>query len=144
MNLSKKTRAIAETAIETVLGLAAGTPLALATTGTSQTVGTGAVVLAVAMFATNLVQVPVVERFLDRVLGKGREAQLVSLAQELQDVEQVMAEHVAQHEGQGSSAPSSGASAAVVQSAPASAEAPASATPASTADGTPPAGPAGS
>lgn len=97
MKLSRKTRAIAETAIETVLGLAAGAPVAVATTGTSQTVGTGAVVLAVSMAVTNLVQVPAVERFLDRVLGKGGEAQLVSLAQELQGVEQVIAEHVAAH-----------------------------------------------
>ncbi len=97
MNLSPKARKNIETAIETLLGLAAGTPVALATTGTSQTVGAGAVVLAVSVAVTNLVQVPAVERFLDRVLGEGGETQLVSLAQEIQGVEAVLAEHVAGH-----------------------------------------------
>lgn len=97
MNLSKRMRAVTETAIETVLGLAAGAPVALATTGTSQQVGTGAVVLAVSVAVTNLAHVPAAERFLDRVLGTSGEAQLVTLAQELQGVESVMAEHIATH-----------------------------------------------
>lgn len=146
MNLTPKARKIAETVIETVFGLAAATPVLLTSTGVGTKVGAGATLLAVSVVVTNLTSVPFVERLLDRFLGNGSSAQLVSLAQEIQDVEQVMAEHVATHGAPAD--PSSPAASAVVESAPAATAislapvTPESTSQASAAGGTPPTGPA--
>lgn len=145
MNLSKKTRAAVETALEAVLGLAAATPVILMGTGVSSKVGAGAAVLAVSVGVTNLVQVPAVERFLDRMLGSSGEAQLVSLTQELQGVEQVVADHLAAHSGtpagQSPAEPSASSDAAVAASSP---EAPSAAPSPAASDGGTPSGAASS
>jgi hypothetical protein len=133
MNLSKKSRAIAETAIEAVLGLAAATPVLLMSTGVSSKVGAGAVVLAVSVGVTNLAQVPAVERFLDRMLGtSGNTQPFTQLVEELHAVETVLGEHVALH-----GATSSTSDVAVVASAPEALTPPTAASPEPSASSTP-------
>jgi len=101
MNLSKKTRALIETAIEAVVGLAVATPVLLASTGVNSKVGAGAVVLAVSVAATNLVQLPAVERALDKMLGSGGNPQpFTELADEVKTTQQLLQEHVENHKPQ--------------------------------------------